>query len=94
MSGMIVMIKSGFEYPQLRSLNVRLSNLGTPRTENWPLIFNFPNSQLYQKLNRWKCKPIKNLNIIDQFSVLGVPRMLQYFVCPFQIFLCTSCVIY
>ena len=64
------------DYPQLRFEN-HISNLGTPRTQEISNLWNFPNRQLYQKLNRWKCWRIKYVSIIAQFGVLGVPRLLQ-----------------
>ena len=40
-------------------------------------FWKFPNSLIPRKLISWSIRPIKKLNIIDQFSVLGVPRLLQ-----------------
>ena len=40
--------KVDFEYPPP---NLSMSNLGHPRTHEISNVWNFPNSQLYQKLN-------------------------------------------
>ena len=50
---------------------------GTLRTY-WKIkIWNFPNSLMHPKLNLRCIRPIKKLDIIGQFSILGVPRLLH-----------------
>ena len=63
-------------YPRLRFGN-HVSNLGTPRTQEKSNIWNFPNSQLYQKLNGRECWRINYLIFIGHCVVLRVPRLLH-----------------
>ena len=64
--------------------NLSMSNLGHRRTQEISSLWNFPNSQLYQKLNVRECWRINYLIFIGQFSVLGVPRLYTaYFCCLF-----------
>ena len=52
-----------------------MSNLGTPRIQEMSNLWNFLNSQLYQKLNVREYWCINYLMFRSQFSVLGVPRL-------------------
>ena len=56
-------------------LEMHISNLGTPRTQELSNCRNFLNSQHYQKLNVGECWRINYLKFMSQFSVLGVPRL-------------------
>ena len=78
--------KVEFRYPPP---NLSMSNLGTPRTQEISSLWNFPNSQLYQKLNVQECWRINYLIFIGQFSVLSVPRLYTAYFCPVFVVLCT-----
>ena len=64
----------GMKYPRLRFWN-HVSNLGHRRTQEISILRNFPNSQLYQKLNVRECWRINYLVFMSRFYVLGCPRL-------------------
>ena len=77
-----------FKFPRLRFPN-QLFNLGTHQSL-WKLkIWKIPNSLRYRKLNAEKQRYIRNMIIIGHHAVLDVPRLLQAYLGPFCVFLCT-----
>ena len=64
------------KYPQLR-FGIDFSNLGTSGTQDIFNLWNFSNSQFYQKLNVRECWRINYLMFIGHCGVLRVPRLLH-----------------
>ena len=55
--------------------NKQCNNLGTPRTENWPMILNFLIGQKHAKFNLWCYRLFKKFQLLSLFWVLSMCRM-------------------